>query len=96
MILTRDIWMHRVDLARATDTAPVHDPDHDGRIVAEIVAEWARRHGQPFDLTLTGAAGGHFLTGEGGATIAEDATEFCRMLSGRSDREAPLGQEVPF
>ena len=25
-------------------------PEHDGRIVADVVAEWARRHGQPFTL----------------------------------------------
>jgi hypothetical protein len=28
--------------------------DHDGRIVAEVVAEWARRHGTPLVLDLTG------------------------------------------
>ncbi|HEY6688149.1 MAG TPA: hypothetical protein VI094_18290 [Propionibacteriaceae bacterium] len=48
VILTRDPWMHRVDLARATDQDPVHTADHDGVIVADVVAEWARRHGQPY------------------------------------------------
>jgi uncharacterized protein (TIGR03083 family) len=28
--------------------------------LADVVAEWARRHGQPLDLILTGPAGGHF------------------------------------
>jgi len=32
--------------------------EHDARIVADAVAEWARRHGQPFTLELSGAAGG--------------------------------------
>ncbi len=58
VILTRDPWMHRVDIARATGRDLVLTPEHDGRIVADVVAEWARRHGQPFTLTLTGPAGG--------------------------------------
>jgi len=45
VILTRDPWMHRLDLARATGQDPVHTPDHDG----VIVAEWARRHGSATD-----------------------------------------------
>jgi uncharacterized protein (TIGR03083 family) len=47
VIFTRDSWMHRMDLARATGRDPVLTADHDGVIVADIVAEWARRHGQP-------------------------------------------------
>ena len=34
--------------------------EHDGRIVADVVAEWARRHGEPFVLELTGTAGGAY------------------------------------
>jgi uncharacterized protein (TIGR03083 family) len=49
VIFTRDSWMHRMDLARATGRDPVLTADHDGVIVADIVAEWARRHGQPTD-----------------------------------------------
>src|SRR5205085_447716 len=57
-ILTRDTWMHRVDLARATDHPMTLTPEHDGRLVADAVAEWASRHGQPYTLHLTGPAGG--------------------------------------
>src|SRR5690606_3387219 len=53
---TRDIWMHRIDLARAVGTDPVVTADHDGRLVADIVAEWAAIHEQPFRLELTGPA----------------------------------------
>jgi uncharacterized protein (TIGR03083 family) len=94
-ILTRDPWMHRVDIARATGRDLVLTLDHDGRIVADVVAEWARRHGQPFSLTLTGPAGGHFTTGAG-EHITIDAVEFCRTLSGRSPGSGLLTQEVPF
>jgi uncharacterized protein (TIGR03083 family) len=56
VILTRDPWMHRVDISRATGRPHVLTAEHDGRIVADVVAEWARRHGRPFVLTLTGPA----------------------------------------
>ena len=96
-ILTRDPWMHRVDVARATGRELVLTPDHDGRIVADVVAEWARRHGQPFDLTLTGPAGGRFSAGDtAGESITIDAVEFCRILSGRATGSGLLTQEVPF
>ena len=65
VILTRDVWTHRLDLARALDTSPSIDPLVDGRIVADIVADWAARHGQPFTLVLTGTAGGTFSAGGG-------------------------------
>ncbi len=98
-ILTRDPWMHRVDIARATGRDLVLTAEHDGRIVADVVAEWARRHGQPFTLTLTGPAGGDFAAGAGagaGEHITIDAVEFCRILSGRATGSGLLTQEVPF
>ena len=95
-ILTRDTWMHRVDLARATGHPMTLTADHDGAIVADAVAEWARRHGQPYTLHLTGPAGGEFAAGEGGEEITIDAVEFCRILSGRGEGTGLLTQEVPF
>ena len=53
-IYLRDLWMHRVDVAHALGQPLEFSADHDGRIVADVVAEWARRHGQPFVLELTG------------------------------------------
>jgi uncharacterized protein (TIGR03083 family) len=96
VILTRDPWMHRVDIARATGREIVLTPEHDGRIIADVVAEWARRHGRPFTLTLTGPAGGEFVAGDGGDAITIDAVEFCRALAGRADATGLLTQEVPF
>jgi hypothetical protein len=75
---------------------PVLRAEHDGRIVADVVAEWARRHGQPFELMLTGAAGGRFVVGDAGEAIAMDAVEFCRVLSGRRQGEGLLATVVPF
>ena len=65
VILTRDPWMHRVDIVRATGATHVLTPEHDGRLVADIVAEWTTRHGQPCQLHLTGPAGGHWTNGPG-------------------------------
>ena len=96
-ILTSDPWMHRVDIARATGRELVLSAEHDGRIVADVVGEWARRHGRPFTLTLTGPAGGRFVSGGGeGEEITLDAVDYCRILSGRASGEGLLTQEVPF
>ncbi|MDX6197169.1 MAG: hypothetical protein QOJ79_320 [Actinomycetota bacterium] len=94
VVLTRDTWMHRIDIARAVGQEPELTAGHDGVLVADVVAEWAERHGQPCTLTLTGPAGGSWTFGAGGPEVTEDAVEFCRGLSGRG---APaLGTEVPF
>jgi uncharacterized protein (TIGR03083 family) len=95
-ILNRDSWMHRVDLAHATGSELVLTREHDGRIVADVVAEWARAHAQPFTLMLDGPAGGAFAHGENGESLHLDAVEFCRTLSGRSTASGLLSQEVPF
>jgi hypothetical protein len=96
VIYTRDTWMHRGDVSRAVGRDPVLTADHDGRIIADVVAEWSRRHDQPFTLTLTGPAGGTFVAGDGGEHIQLDAVEFCRILSGRAEGAGLLSTEVPF
>ena len=80
--------------------------EHDGRIVADIVAEWARRHGRPVGVTLDGPAGGSFTAGmsdrppgaDGEPTehVTLDAVEFCRIVSRRESGRGILGQQVPF
>jgi uncharacterized protein (TIGR03083 family) len=98
-IYLRDAWMHRIDVSRATGAVLVLTSDHDGRIVADVVAEWARRHGQPFTLQLTGPAGGTFTGGSPSATspvIEMDAIEFCRTLAGRAPGDGLLTTIVPF
>ena len=97
IILTRDTWMHRSDLAAATGRPMELTAEHDGRIVADAVAEWARRHGTAFALELSGPAGGTFVHGDGGESLAMDAVEFCRIISGRpAATEGLLAVQVPF
>ena len=97
VILTRDPWMHRMDIAKAVDAEPVLTPDHDGVIVADVVAEWAERHGRPYSLTLTGPAGGSWSHGSDGERIEMDSIEFCRVVSGRgAATDGLLATQVPF
>ena len=98
-IYLRDLWMHRVDVARATGHELVLTDEHDGRIVADVVAEWARRHGHPFALTLTGVAGGTYTSTRSDPQpdpLELDAVEFCRTLAGRVDGTGLLNTIVPF
>jgi uncharacterized protein (TIGR03083 family) len=95
-ILTRDAWLHRIDLSDALGTEPTLS-DHDRAIVGDVAAEWARRHGEPVRLTLTGTAGGKLDIGERGDEVVIDAIEFCRVVSGRATHDHPLlAQPVPF
>lgn len=102
VILTRDTWMHRSDLAVATGRAMTLTAEHDGVLVADVAAEWAGRHGRPCILTLTGPAGGSW-TFEGTAAAAADppayeldAVAFARILAGRGAGEGLLATRVPF
>lgn len=98
IIYLRDMWMHRIDTARALGLDVALTGDHDGRIVSDVVAEWARRHGQPFTLELTGPAGGTFSArgGDEGRRTVMDAVEFCCVLSGRGEATGLLTTIVPF
>lgn len=93
---TRDVWMHRVDIARATGRSLDLTAEHDGRIVADIVAEWANLHGLAFSLDLTGPAGSTFRSGLGGDTLQVDAVEFVCVLSGRGTGTGLLSHPLPL
>jgi uncharacterized protein (TIGR03083 family) len=95
-IATRDAWLHRIDVARATGRTPVLTAEHDALLVADVVEEWARAHGRPFRLRLTGPAGGTYVAGRGGAALELDAVDFCRVLSGRAPGDGLLATPVPF
>lgn len=99
VILTRDPWMHRMDIAAATGTPPRLTAGHDGVIVADVVAEWAGRHGKDFELTLTGPAGGTWRSGANGPSWTLDAIDFCRAISRRPASltlDDLLNTEVPY
>ncbi|WP_051461281.1 maleylpyruvate isomerase family mycothiol-dependent enzyme [Tomitella biformata] len=95
-IFTRDTWMHRVDLSRATGRDFTPDAEHDGALIADMVAEWARRHGNPYSLELTGPAGGQFSGASGGPALSLDAVEFARTVAGRASGTGLLATQVAF
>jgi uncharacterized protein (TIGR03083 family) len=98
-IYLRDLWMHRVDSAHALHQPMELTAGHDGRIVANVVAEWAGRHGQPFLLELSGPSGGLYVSdpdAPGAEHDSLDAVEFCRTLAGRVPASGLLATVVPF
>jgi uncharacterized protein (TIGR03083 family) len=96
VILTRDTWMHRTDIAAAAGRPLTLTSGHDGVLVGDIAAEWAQRHGQPCTLVLTGPAGGSWTWGAQGPSLELDAVEFCRIASGRAPGDGLLATRVPF
>ncbi|MGA8987650.1 maleylpyruvate isomerase family mycothiol-dependent enzyme [Aeromicrobium sp.] len=99
VVLTRDPWMHRIDIARATGREPEVTSDHDGAIVGDVVHEWAERHGRSYRLELSGPAGGHFCSSSqytGDSMIWMDAIEFCCKLAGRGTGTGLMATQVPF
>ncbi len=93
---TRDVWAHRIDISVAIDRPMVATADHDGRLVADIVAEWAALHGDPFELVLEGPAGGKFSQETGGERVEMDAFDFVRVLAGRLPGTGVLRHPLPL
>jgi uncharacterized protein (TIGR03083 family) len=93
---TRDTWMHRIDISRAASLDPVLAPEHDGRLIEDMVAEWAHVHGHSFVLHLEGPAGGSFVSGDGGEELRMDAVEWIWILSGRGTGSGLLAKELPL
>jgi uncharacterized protein (TIGR03083 family) len=96
MGFTRDVWAHRIDLAQATGKPFDADAEHDGRILADIVAEWATTHDEPFTLELAGPAGGTFTRGSGGEAVRLEATQLVRILAERVPGEGVLRHPLPL
>ena len=93
---TRDVWAHRIDIHAVIGRPMELSPAHDGRLVADIVAEWAEVHGEPFELHLTGRAGGTFSQGSGGERVEMDALDFIRTLSGRLAGTGVMRHPLPL
>lgn len=90
VIHSRDTWMHRLDICRATGRQFHQTTEHDGRIAALVMRDASiplqstlDRHAVEFDLT--GTAGGAWQIGPGEpiATIHMDALDFSIYASGR-------------
>jgi uncharacterized protein (TIGR03083 family) len=90
-IYTRDTWMHRLDISRATGRPMRLAREHDGRIVALVMRDLARPlaaklGGQSVVFDLAGPAGGAWRIGAApapSATVRMDALDFNILASGR-------------
>lgn len=88
VIYTRDVWMHRIDIARATSTPMVESPS-EPEVVAQIMRDLSRAWDSPaLTLVLTGRVPGTWQIGRGDPgreVVTVDAVALCRTLAGRSD-----------
>jgi uncharacterized protein (TIGR03083 family) len=86
VLTSRDTWMHRLELIRAMGQ-DWHPYPHDADVIAQVVRDLDRGwRDAPFQLTLTGPAGGTWRIG-GGTPVAQstvDAIAAMLHLSGRS------------
>ena len=57
VILTRDPWMHRIDIVLRHGAAHVPHPIHDGPVIADVVTEWSRPARAAVRTTSPGPAG---------------------------------------
>jgi uncharacterized protein (TIGR03083 family) len=96
IVYTRDVWMHRIDICRATGRQPDLTAAHDGRIIADMVADWASTHHQAFSLHLTGAAGGSYASGTDSPLLEIDATDWAWTISGRARGSGLLANPLPL
>lgn len=90
VLVARDPWMHRIDIADATGAELVFD-HHDQEILDQVLLDLALGwKGPPCLLELSGPLGGRYRIGDGGgppaAVLRADAVAFARHLSGRPAR----------
>ncbi len=94
LIMTRDMWMHRLDICRATGREMELTREHDGRMTALVVRDLAqtlpsRLGGSSVLYELSGPAGGTWRIGKGtpSARIGLDALDFHLLAAGRMPAE---------
>jgi uncharacterized protein (TIGR03083 family) len=90
VVHSRDTWMHRLDICRATGRNFEQTREHDGRIAELVMLDVADTLARKFNgpalvFDLTGIVGGTWKIGKGepAATIRMDVLEFNIFASGR-------------
>lgn len=102
IIYSRDTWMHRIDLARATNREMKLTREHDGRMVElvmrDVNAVLAPKLGSDsVVIALTGIAGGVWRIGNSAtprATLEMDTLDFNIYASGRYTFEQARGKAI--
>ncbi|MGZ8736451.1 MAG: hypothetical protein ACXWW7_04740 [Nocardioides sp.] len=85
-----------MDICPATGREPELTAGHDGRLVDDVVHEWAATHQAAYALRLTGPAGGTWGGLGADEQMVIDAVNFCRTVSGRAPGFGLLATPVPF
>ena len=91
VLIARDPWMHRMDIAAATGRSPILDR-HDAQVTEQVVHDLALSWtGPTVILDLSGPAGGRWTLGTQPpvATVHSDAISYMRLLSGRLPDSSP-------
>jgi uncharacterized protein (TIGR03083 family) len=100
VIYPRDQWMHRYDICAATDKKMVVTAGHDGRVVALVVRDIAKKLRKSLGsravvLQLTGALTAEFQFGDKttpDCTVAMDFFDFNLRASGRISVEEAMAR----
>jgi hypothetical protein len=90
-IYPRDQWMHRYDICAATGKQMITTPEHDGRIIALVLRDIAKKlrkqlANRSIVLRLLGNAGGEYQFGRQGTpdcVVEIDLFDFNLRASGR-------------
>jgi uncharacterized protein (TIGR03083 family) len=91
VLSNRDTWLHRLEIARATNR-PFTTGEHDKGIVLQVVRDLARAWtGPPITLELTGPTGGRWTLGKAEpiATARTETLDYLWHISGRKAQPAP-------
>lgn len=99
VIHSRDTWMHRLDICRATGKHFEQTAEHDGRIAALVMRDVAlqladKLAGKAIVFELSGVPGGIWKVGDGEevARMRMDALDFNVFVSGRFSYEEGLSR----
>lgn len=100
VIYPRDQWMHRYDICAATGKKMIVTPEHDGRIVALVVLDIAKKlknilARRTILLQLTGAVEAEYMFGGKSVpdcTLTIDLFDFNLRASGRITAEQAAGK----
>lgn len=102
IIFTRDMWMHRLDICRATGHSMTLTAEHDGRINALAIRELgmalrSKLKDAAILYRLTGPAGGEWVVGGGQsptASITMDTLDFNWLASRHINGSLALEQGI--
>jgi len=89
VVFPRDMWVHRLDIADATNCPFIMTGEHDGVLVTHVVRDMDRNvrkrlPGYGIRLVLDGPTGGTWKLGEGDEiAVSMDILNFMRASSGR-------------